>query len=99
MKEDCIYFIGVALYLLVLAVCMILFRKKNITSLRFLLLSALFLLMLNIIYWVAIRMFTNSYEGVLLVYAAVVLNVIAIPTIVILSIIKHKTFNNLTPKP
>ncbi|MFK8296495.1 hypothetical protein ACI760_09945 [Capnocytophaga canimorsus] len=90
MKEDCIYFIGITLYLLVLAVCMILFRKKNITSLRFLLLSALFLLMLNIIYWVAIRMFTNSYEGVLLVYAAVVLNVIAIPTIVILSMLKHK---------
>ncbi|MFJ1473716.1 hypothetical protein ACILE9_05575 [Capnocytophaga cynodegmi] len=55
--------------------------------------------MLNIIYWVAIRIFTNSYEGVLLVYAAVVLNVIAIPTIAILSMIKHKTFNNLTPKP
>ncbi|WP_238250416.1 hypothetical protein [Capnocytophaga cynodegmi] len=98
MKEDCIYFIGITFYLLVFAVCMILFRKKNITSLRFLLLSALFLLMLNIIYWVAIRMFTNSYEGVLLVYAAVVLNVIAIPTIVILSIIKHKTFNNLNLK-
>ncbi|ATA88501.1 hypothetical protein [Capnocytophaga stomatis] len=90
MKEDCIYFIGIALYLLVLAGCIVLFRKKNITSLRFLLLSALFLLMLNIIYWVAIRIFTNSYEGVLLVYAAMVLNVIAIPTIVILSIIKHK---------
>ncbi|AEK24334.1 Hypothetical protein Ccan_22190 [Capnocytophaga canimorsus Cc5] len=69
---------------------MILFRKKNITSLRFLLLSALFLLMLNITYWVAIRMFTNSYEGVLLVYAAMVLNVIAIPTIAILLMIKHK---------
>ncbi|MFJ1352185.1 hypothetical protein [Capnocytophaga canimorsus] len=90
MKKDFIYFIGIALYLLVLAVCIILFRKKNITSLRFLLLSALFLLMLNIIYWVAIRMFTNSYEGVLLVYAAVVLNVIAIPTIAILLMIKHK---------
>ncbi|MFJ1408511.1 hypothetical protein [Capnocytophaga canimorsus] len=90
MKEDCIYFIGITLYLLVLAVCMILFRKKNITSLRFLLLSALFLLMLNIIYWVAIRIFTNSYEGVLLTYAAMVLNVIAIPTIAILSMLKHK---------
>ncbi|WP_400145323.1 hypothetical protein [Capnocytophaga canimorsus] len=90
MKEDCIYFIGITLYLLVLAVCMILFYKKNITSLRFLLLSALFLLMLNIIYWVAIRIFTNSYEGVLLVYAAMVLNVIAIPTIAILLMIKHK---------
>ncbi|WP_203969419.1 hypothetical protein [Capnocytophaga stomatis] len=90
MKEDCIYLIGITLYLLVLAVCMILFRKKNITSLRFLLLSALWLLMLNIIYSLAIRMFDNSYKGVLLVYATVVLNVIAIPTIVILSIIKHK---------
>ncbi|MFK8267176.1 hypothetical protein [Capnocytophaga cynodegmi] len=90
MKEDFIYFIGIALYLLVLTVCIILFRKKNITSLRFLLLSALFLLMFNITYLVAIRIFTNSYEGVLLVYAAVVLNVIAIPTIVILSMIKHK---------
>lgn len=90
MKEDFIYFIGIALYLLVLTVCIILFRKKNITSLRFLLLSALFLLMFNITYLVAIRIFTNSYEGVLLVYAAMVLNVIAIPTIVILSIIKHK---------
>lgn len=88
MEEKTIYLIGICLYLLVLGVCMVLYRKKNITNIKFLIISILFVVILNVIYLISVRIFDNSFGGILLVYASIVLNLIAIPTVVVLFILR-----------
>lgn len=88
MEEKSIYIIGFSLYLPVLLVCIILYLKNNITNIKFLILSILLVVILNIIYLISFRIFDNSYGGILLVYASIVLNLISIPTIIVLFILR-----------
>lgn len=88
MEEKLIYIIGFSLYLPVLLVCIILYLKNNITNIKFLILSILLVVILNIIYLISFRIFDNSYGGILLVYASIVLNLISIPTIIVLFILR-----------
>ncbi|VDH04929.1 Uncharacterised protein [Bergeyella zoohelcum] len=88
MEEKSIYIIGFSLYLPVLIACIILYLKNNITNIKFLISSVLFVAIFNIIYLISIRILDNSYEGILLVYASIVLNLISIPTIIVLFILR-----------
>ena len=89
MEKYLVYFLGIGLYIIVLIVSLLLFRKTDINNLKFLLLSGLTLLMINVLYLIAVRIiFNNSYAGLFLVYAITILNLISIPTILILFIIK-----------
>lgn len=88
MEEKSIYIIGFSLYLPVLLVCILLYLKNNITNIKFLILSILLVVILNIIYLISFRIFDNSYGGILLVYASIVLNLISIPTIIVLFILR-----------
>lgn len=89
MEKNSIYFIGIGLYIIVLIVNIVLFRKTEIKNFKFLLYSGLTLIAVNIIYLFLVRIiFNNSYAGLFYVYAIFILNLISIPTIIILFYIK-----------
>jgi hypothetical protein len=89
MEKNSVYFVGFGLYIVVLIISIILFRKTDINNLKFLLYSGLALIIVNVIYLILVRIiFNNSYAGLLLVYAISILNLVSIPTILILFIIK-----------
>lgn len=89
MEKNSVYFVGIGLYIVVLIISIILFRKTDINNLKFLLYSGLVLIIVNVIYLILVRIiFNNSYAGLLLVYAISILNLVSIPTILILFIVK-----------
>ena len=87
-EKNFIYILGIGLYIIVLLFCFSLFRKTNFTNLKFLLFSCVLLVVINLIYLIFVRIFNNSYNGILLVYATFILNLFAIPTILILFILR-----------
>ncbi|SNV34912.1 Uncharacterised protein [Chryseobacterium taklimakanense] len=88
MEKNTIYFLGFGLYMIVLIISIIIFRKTKGNSFKFLLYSGLILLSVNLIYLLLVKIFNNSYSGVLLIYASIILNLLSIPTIVMLFILK-----------
>lgn len=89
MEKNSVYFIGIGLYIIVLIISIILFRKTDINNLKFLLYSGLVIIIVNVIYLILVRIiFNNSYAGLLLVYAISILNLVSIPTILILFIVR-----------
>lgn len=88
MEKYSIYFLGIGLYIIVLIISVILFRKTVISNIKFILYSGISLIFINVFYLILLRIFNNSYGGILLVYATIILNLISIPTIIILFIIR-----------
>ncbi len=89
MEKSSVYIVGTGLYIIILIISIVLFRKTNVNHFKFLLYSGLTLIIVNVGYLISIRIiFNNSYVGLLLVYGIFILNLLSVPTILILFIIK-----------
>ena len=95
MENTSIYVIGFCLYLIILLVFIFLYRKFKIRLLAFVLYSSFALLLVNGVYVIALKIFVNSYGSLLYLYSLSILNLMAVPTLIILMIIKsvHKSKN------
>ena len=73
---------------IVLIISIIFFRKADFSNTKFLLFSGLTLVIISLLYMIIVRIFNNSYGGLLLTFATSILYVTAIPTIAILYVIR-----------
>lgn len=88
-EKNLVYFAGIGLYIIVLIITIILFRKTDINNLKFIFYTGIALIIVNVLYLTFVRIiFNNSYSGLLLVYAISILNLISIPTILIFFILR-----------